>query len=157
MNLEWTVFNGFWFLIPILAWNLVFASKITQEEINSDAYSPAWLLGAENIFRMISFVLPLVLAVKLESGLGQIGLGVYGAGCVVYFASWVPLMRAPQSAWSESIPGLFAPRLTPYAALLGIALMTQSWLYGILAGIFIFLHTWHGVQNLRGINKSQSN
>jgi hypothetical protein len=75
-------------------------------------------------------------------------LEVYIIGVLVYFVSWLPPMYAPQSSWSLSIPGLFAPRLTPLIALLGIALIAGSRPYGLLAIIFIFFHTWHGMQNL---------
>ena len=152
MTFALTWANCFWLLLPILAWNILFGAKITQEQITSDAHSPAWLLGAENIFRLAAFILPLFLPLPRgadwQSALPKIGLAVYGIGTLVYFASWLPLMIAPQSAWSSSIPGLFAPRLMPLIALLGIALIAGSWPYGLLATIFIFFHTWHGIQNL---------
>jgi hypothetical protein len=148
MKLELTWANCFWLLLPILAWNLALGAKITQEQITSDAHSPAWLLGAENLFRLAAFILPLLLRLRLDSGLGKIGLAVYIVGTLVYFASWIPLLIAPQSIWSQGYAGLFAPRLTPLIALLGIALISGSWLYGLLAAFFIFFHTWHGIQNL---------
>jgi hypothetical protein len=148
VKFELTWANCFWFLLPILAWNLAFGAKITQEQITSDAHSPAWFLGAENIFRLVTFILPLLLRMRLDTSLGKIGLAVYIVGTLVYFASWLPLMFAPQSAWSQNLPGLFAPRLTPLIALLGIALIAQSWSYGLVSTVFIFFHTWHGIQNL---------
>ena len=81
-------------------------------------------------------------------GREKIGLAVYLIGTLIYFASWLPLMYAPQAAWSQSIMGLFAPRLTPLVALLGVALIARSWPYGWVSTIFIFFHTWHGIQNL---------
>jgi len=147
MKLELTWTNGFWLMLPILAWNIVFGPKITQEAITSDAHSPAWLLGAENIFRLATFILPLLLRMDFSGRLGKIGLIVYIAGTLVYFASWLPLVYAPQSAWSQSAAGLLAPRLTPLIALLGVALIARAWPYGLLATIFIFFHTWHGIQN----------
>ena len=152
MKLELTWLNCFWLLLPIMAWNIIFGAKITQEQITSDAHSPAWLLGAENIFRLVTFILPLFLSLprgaEWHSALPKIGLAVYIVGALIYFASWVPLMVAPQSARSQSIPGLFAPRLTPLIAMLGIALIAESWPYGLIAAVFIFFHTWHGIQNL---------
>jgi len=151
MNLELTWLNCLWLILPLLLWNIIFGSKITQEQITSDAHSPAWLLGAENIFRLATFILPLLLPLRVnsETYLGKIGLGFYSVGTLIYFASWLPLIYAPQSAWSRSIAGLFAPRLTPYLSLLGIAFITQSWQYGLLAAIFIFFHTLHGIQNMQ--------
>jgi hypothetical protein len=148
MNLALTWLNCFWLILPLLAWNILFGAKIPQEQITSDAHSPAWLLGAENAFRLANFILPLFLRIKLDSNLGKIGLVVYIIGTLIYFASWIPLMVAPGSAWSQSLPGLFAPRLTPLIWLAGIALIADSWPYGLLAVVFIFFHTWHGIQNL---------
>jgi hypothetical protein len=152
MKLELTWLNCFWLILPLLAWNIIFGSKITQGQITSDAHSSAWLLGAENVFRLATFILPLLLSLprgtEWHSASSKIGLAVYIVGTLVYFASWLPLMVAPQSAWSLSIPGLFAPRLTPLISLIGIALLAESWPYGLLAAIFIFFHTWHGIQNL---------
>jgi hypothetical protein len=148
MKFDLTWLNCFWLILPLLAWNIIFGAKITQEQITSDAHSPAWLLGAENIFRLATFILPLLLRMKVDTSFGKIGLAIYIIGTLVYFASWLPLMFAPQSSWSQSIPGLFAPRLTPLIALVGIALIASSWPYGLLATIFIFFHTWHGMQNL---------
>ena len=65
MNLELTWLNCFWLILPLLLWNIIFGSKITQEQITSDAHSPAWLLGAENIFRLATFILPLLLPLRV--------------------------------------------------------------------------------------------
>jgi hypothetical protein len=148
MKIELTLANCFWLIAPLLIWNIIFGSKITQEVITSDAHSPAWLLGAENIFRILTFFLPLLLRMRIDSNIGKIGMAIYIVGTLIYFASWIPLMTAPQSAWSQGIAGLFAPRITPWIALLGVAFVAHSWVYGLLATTFIFFHTWHGIQNL---------
>jgi hypothetical protein len=148
MKIELTLANCFWLIVPLLAWNIVFGSKITQEAITSDAHSPMWLLGAENVFRIATFFLPILLRMRADDNLGKIGLAVYIIGTLIYFASWVPLMTASQSAWSQSVVGLFAPRITPWIALLGVALVAHSLPYGVIATVFIFFHTWHGIQNL---------
>lgn len=148
MKLAWTWTNCFWLILPLLAWNLLFGAKITQDQITSDAHSPAWLLGLENVFRLATFILPLCLSMKWDGRQGKIGMTIYMIGTLIYFASWLPLMYAPQGAWSQSIMGLFAPRLTPLVALLGVALIARSWPYGWVSTIFIFFHTWHGIQNL---------
>jgi hypothetical protein len=85
---------------------------------------------------------------KFDTSMGKIGLAIYLAGTLIYFASWLPLILAPQSPYSESIPRLFAPRLTPLISLFGIALICESWPYALVATIFISFHTWHGIQNL---------
>ena len=140
--------NCLWLILPLLVWNVFLGPKITDPRITSDAHSPAWLLTAENITRIAVFIVPLLLPLQRDAPLSKAGLTVYVIGTLIYFASWLPLLVAPGSGWRDSLPGLLAPRLTPFLCFLGIALIGRSWQYGALAGSFIFLHTWHGLQNL---------
>jgi hypothetical protein len=152
MKIELSLFNCFWLIVPLLVWNIVLGPHVTQEAITSDAHSPKWLLMAENVVRVLVFALPVLMPLpgraNWQSALPRVGLVIYILGTLVYCASWLPLLLAPTSAWSNSPAGLLAPRLTPYLSFLGIALLGESWAYGIIAAGFILLHTWHGVQNL---------
>ncbi len=155
--------NCFWLILPLLVWNLVYGPKITDPRITSDAHSPAWLLILENITRIAVFVLPLLIPLRIVgASLGEVlptgsrlvlttsgmGLIMYIIGMLIYFASWLPLLFAPGSAWSNSLPGLLAPRLTPFLCFLGIAMIGHSWTYAFIGATFTLLHTWHGIQNL---------
>jgi hypothetical protein len=152
MKLELTWLNCLWLIVPLLAWNVALGPRIKQEAITSDAHSPKWLLMAESVVRVLVFALPVLMVLPGRadwlSALPRAGLIVYVLGTLVYFASWLPLLFAPVSAWSNSPAGLLAPRLTPFLSFLGIALLGGSWIYGVIAAGFIWLHTWHGVQNL---------
>ncbi len=148
MKIELRWLNCFWLLLPLLIWNMALASKITLEQVTSDAHSPSWLLIAENITRIIVFAFPLLLPLQVKDRLSKTGLVIYLVGTLIYFASWLPLILVPDSTWSQSAIGLLAPRLTPFLSFLGIALIGHSSFYGLISGVFIFLHTWHGIQNL---------
>lgn len=145
-ELRWL--NCLWLMVPLLLWNIILAPKITLEKINSDANSPAWLLTAENITRIIVFAFPLLLPLKVQDGFSKSGLTIYLAGTLIYFASWFPLIWMPGSVWSQSTVGLLAPRITPLLPFLGIALIGRSIPYALVSALFIVLHTWHGIQNL---------
>ena len=140
--------NCLWLMLPILAWNLIFGPRLTDPRITSDLNSPKWLLIAENLLRMLVFVLPLLIPLLIKTPLQKAGLVVYIVGTLIYFASWLPLMLAPQSAWSNSALGLLAPCITPLFSFLGIALIGTSWPYAAISSLFILVHTWHGIQNL---------
>jgi hypothetical protein len=152
MKMELSLFNCFWLILPLLAWNLALGPRIAQDAIPSDAHSPKWLLIAENIVRILVFALPVLMPLPgradWQSALPWAGLVVFILGTLVYFASWLPLLFAPVAAWSNSPAGRLALRLTPSRSFLGIALLGGSWSYGILAATFICFHTWHGIQNL---------
>jgi hypothetical protein len=147
MSIELTWLNCFWLILPLLAWNLVLGARITDPRVTSDAHSPRWLLIAENIARIPVFALPLLLPLQWGEPWSIAGLVVYLMGTLVYFASWRPLLQTPTST-RIGVIALFAPRLTPFLSFLGIALIAHSWLYGVLAAVFIGLHTYHGIQNL---------
>ncbi len=148
MQLKVAWLNCLWLMLPLLAWNLVYSPKITDPRITSDAHSPAWLLVAENVIRIILFILPLLLPLQVKEPLSKAGLIIYMIGALIYFATWLPFLFAHDSAWSNSTLGLLAPRLTPLLPFLGIAMIASSLAYGVLAAAFVFLHTWHGIQNL---------
>ena len=148
MKLELRLLNGFLLLLPLLAWNLALGSRLTQEAITSDAHSPQWLLVAESIARVRVCVFPLLLPIQVKDAWSKAGLAVYCLGTLIYFGSWLPLLMAPDSAWSQSAAGLLAPRLTPFLPFLGIALVCNAWPYGVISAVFIIFHTWHGIQNL---------
>ena len=148
MKFELRWLNCLWLMVPLLAWNIIIAPKITLERVISDSNSPGWLLLAENIARVIVFAVPLLLPLQIRDTMSKTGFAVYIIGTLIYFASWLPLIWMPDSAWSQSAAGLLAPRLTPFLSFLGIALIGHSAPYAVFSVIFIALHTWHGIQNL---------
>ncbi len=148
MKLEFRWLNCFWLLIPLLLWNIILGPRINDERIISDAFSPIWLLALENITRMVVFALPLLIPLRLNDRLSKAGLSLFIAGTIIYFASWLPLLLAPTSTWSQSASGLLAPRLTPLLPFFSIALLGRNWLYATASVVFIFAHTLHGIHNI---------
>src|SRR5512138_1013628 len=87
--------NCFWLMVPLLIWNLIYAPKITDPRITSDAGSPGWLLILENAARITVFMLPLFLPLQFKDSLSKVGWVGYILGTLIYFASWLPLLFAP--------------------------------------------------------------
>jgi hypothetical protein len=148
MKIEFRWLNCLWLLLPLLIWNVVITPRITIKEVVSDAYSPTWVLVAENLTRILVFAFPILLPLQAKDPLSRIGLVLYLGGTLIYFSTWIPLLLAPYSVWSRSIVGLLAPRLTPILPFFGIALIGYSVPYAFISALFVALHTWHGVQNL---------
>jgi hypothetical protein len=148
MKLEIRLLNCLWLMLPLLIWNIVLGPKLNDPRLTSDANSLTWQLLAENGMRILVFALPLLIPLQLRDGMSKAGLLVYVLGTLVYFASWLPLLSAPQSAWSQSTVGILAPFITPLAVFWGIALIGHSWGYGLVSTVFIILHIWHGIQNV---------
>jgi hypothetical protein len=45
--------NCFWLLLPVFAWNAVFASRLPQAGFKSDAGVPRPILWAENVLSLL--------------------------------------------------------------------------------------------------------
>ena len=141
-------------LIPIMAWNVAFASKLPRL-YSPDIFEkniPAFITNGENIFRLVVFILPLLMPIRIETPSQKIGLTLYIAGTAIYFLSWLAQMYSPQSAWSLSAFGSLAPAYTPLILLIGIGLIGntlyftspyRSWVYIILSMLFVAFHLSH--------------
>jgi hypothetical protein len=141
-------------LLPIMAWNLTFASKLpwaySEEVFSKDI--PSFITIGENIFRLIVFILPVLMPLRIETQSQKVGLLLYVAGIGIYFISWLAQMYFPQSAWSLSAWGFLAPAYTPLIWLVGIGLIGstlyfsspyQSWMYFLLSVTFVGFHLSH--------------
>ena len=137
--------NCFWLLLPVFAWNAVFASRLPQAGFKSDAGVPRPILWAENVLRAAVFLWPLLLPLSWQDQRSRAGLALYGLGILVYFASWLPLIYRPEAAWSRSAAGLLAPAYTPLIWLAGIALVGASWPYALLSLLFVGVHVYHNI------------
>jgi hypothetical protein len=141
LKLQWL--NCLWLLIPILAWNAIFSSKLAHPAFEFDEAVPRWVLLLENLLRFAVFVLPLLMPLRWDTAQSKIGIVVYAMGLLIYFASWVPLMVAPESAWSNSLFGFLAPAYTPLIWLIGMGLIGGWWPYLILSLVFVGVHVGH--------------
>jgi hypothetical protein len=156
--------NCFLLLIPILLWNLIFASKLPKA-YSAEIFSkdiPRFIEYGENILRLFVFVLPIFMPIHIETQNQKLGFWFYIIGSVIYYMSWLVLIYFPQGNWSLSALGFSAPAYTPLIWLAGIGLIGnklffaspyRSWIYIIASTIFVSFHLAHAVtvhtRNLR--------
>ncbi|MCW4039882.1 MAG: hypothetical protein NWE83_03905 [Candidatus Bathyarchaeota archaeon] len=144
LKLQWL--NCLWLMIPILAWNAAFSSKLAHPAFKFDEAVPKRILMLENVLRGSVTILPLFMPLRWDTPQSKIGIAVYLVGLVVYFASWAPLMIKPASAWSNSLLGFLAPAYTPLLWLVGIMLISGWWPYLVLSLAFVGVHISHWEQ-----------
>jgi len=149
------LFNCFWLLVPILAFNLLFSRQLPSayqvdvfwEDISKTISVP------ENVLRALVMILPVFMRLRLSKPGQKLGLGIYLTGMAVYFASWAVLIVSPQCAWSTSEIGFLAPAYTPIVWLVGIGLIGDElqfsrapfhpWMYWTLSALFLLFHNLH--------------
>ena len=148
--------NCFWLLLPILAWNIIFFEKLPKP-FNTEAFDqniPTIILLSEQVLRGAIMILPIIMVLSLETRIQKYGLFIYSIGLVIYFASWLVLIKAPESTWSQSMLGFTAPAYTTLIWLVGIGLIGKesffkidriSVIYMACAMLFVVVHTLHTV------------
>jgi hypothetical protein len=147
--------NCFWLLVPILVFNLLYAHRLPAA-YQIDVFwknIPRSISFPENLLRMAVMILPIFMRLSVSTPGQKLGLGLYLAGLLVYFASWAVLIASPQCAWSRSETGFLAPAYTPIVWLIGIGLIGDEflvqgvifkpWMYWALSTFFLVFHNLH--------------
>lgn len=133
-----------WALMPWLP-------SALQREVFWDQV-PSSLAAAENILRVMVFAMPFLMPLRVDGKKGRGWLLVFAIGMVLYGASWMLLILAPDSAWSRSGVGFLAPAYTPALWLGGLARLGKRmywgnwyrpWMYILLSGLFLIAHVSH--------------
>lgn len=156
MNLLSYLSNCMLLILPIMAWNTFLSSKLPRAYSTEvfDKNIPAFITYGENGFRLVVFILPLLMPLRIETQSQRLGLWLYITGTVIYCIAWLVQIYSPQSTWSLSAFGFLAPAYTPLIWLTGIGLIGstlyfsspyQSWMYIVLSVVFIGFHLSHAM------------
>lgn len=148
--------NCFLLTLPIMVWNIVFASQLPkafQPEIFWKDIPP-FLAYGENISRTLVFMLTLLMPLSISTVTQKRGFYLYIGGMIIYFVSWIFLMYFPDCYLSNNILGFAAPAYTPLLWLIGIGLIGdsfyfklpfRSWFFILISIIFLMFHNLHVV------------
>ena len=156
-NYKRYLYNGVFLLLITMLWNIIFYEYLpeTFSLENFRKNIPTIVLTGENIFRILTFGFTIFLSLGLKDNAQRIGLVLYIAGVVIYFASWAAQMFLSESMWSQSLLGYTAPAFTSIIWLLGIGLVGKDLVikkipynrivFITLSIIFVVFHTMHAV------------
>lgn len=143
-------------LLPLLGWNVVLAPHLPEPYASAafDRGVPTAVLAAEQVLRALVFALPFTMPLQWTTAAQRRALAGFALGALIYLGSWLPLVLAPEAAWSHSRLGLLAPAYTPALWLFALALLAarsdgwwqrRPWLYPPLAAGFAAVHLTHAV------------
>jgi len=147
--------NGFWLMLPSFLLLFLLAGKLPpafQPEVFWQDI-PQVISLPENLLRVLVFALPAFMPLRFGHGQPRLGWWLYLLGTVLYVASWLALILAPESDWSLSAYGFLAPAYTPLVWLGGIGLIGgrlfwpnlpfRPWMYFMLVIVFLGFHIAH--------------
>lgn len=143
-------------LIPILVWNIAFRHLLPESYSFNLFWAdlPPIVFWGENFFRLLAYIIPAFIPLRIINKRQKAGLYLYLSGLFIYFLSWRPLILFPESDWSTSMIGFAAPAFTPFLILAGIGLLGNRFffrskfkykplVYIFIAGCFTCFHVWH--------------
>lgn len=131
--------NLFLFFVPPLLWNVLFTARLPYRRYFS-LEVPAWLSMAEWVGRLCAMAYALLSGYDPQGDAFTIGLIIYLVGLGLYVGTWTLLMVMPVARLDRVVWLTFAPALTPYVWLLGMAILGESVPFGIIATVFIIFH-----------------
>ncbi len=146
--------NCFLLIIPILLWNVLFASSLPKGYAMDFFWKdiPPYIGTVENVLRMVVILLPLLMPLRIETDSQKLGLAIFVIGVLIYFSSWLMQIYFPESVWSKSVFGFMAPAYMTMIWFIGIGLVGETLFVkipyhpmvyiGIAAGFVVF-HSLH--------------
>jgi hypothetical protein len=148
--------NGFLLMVPVMIWDSLLTAALPAAYGNNNEWQAGnpGLATAENLFRWLVVLLPILMPLGLASRRQRAGLAFWTVGTLTYFASWVAVIAWPESAWSLSAFGFLAPAYLAFPWLVGIGMMSERlyirspyrwWQYVVLSAAFTVFHTGHFV------------
>ncbi len=149
--LEYIRTNSYWYLIPILLFNLIFAPKLTEVGYLTKQVDIGYMGTAELVLRIAIFALPLIICVDYENPKLYKYLSVFVIGTLVYFISWLLIIYCPGLAFTRTWWIQLAPAYLPVIWLIALALMGKrsTWFIPVSI-IFVTVHTISTYLKLRG-------
>lgn len=145
--------NCFILFIPVFLWDLLLYKKLPSlYQPQKWDRIPKALDIAENVFRFLTFFVPLNMKLEIRTQNQIAGLVLYCIGLAVYGFSWIIQIFHTRIAWSGHPALITAPAYTAVVWLLGIFLMGTHTFIEIPHGhsmylsiilIFGALHTGH--------------
>ncbi len=141
-------------IIPILLWNVLFASSLPRGYAMEFFWRniPPYIGTVENILRIVVLLLPLLMPLTIKSDSQKIGVAIFVIGVLIYFSSWLVQIYFPESAWSRSVFGFMAPAYTTMIWFIGIGLIGETLFVDIpyhpmiyigISAVFVVFHSLH--------------
>lgn len=143
--------NSYWYLVPILIFNIIYASKLTAVGYLNEPVDIGMMGVVELILRIAMFALPLMIFIDYNKANLKWHLLLYAVGTLLYFASWLLIIYLPSNTFVQTWWVQLAPAYLPITFFVALALMGKKtgWFIPVSAA-FIVVHTISTYMKLRG-------
>ena len=139
--------NCFWLLLPIFAWNTIFASRLPQQ-VSSRTPACHTILTAENVLRIAVFLWPLLLPLRWQDPAepGRAGRVCAGRPRLFCILAAVDLSLRLECRLEPKCARLLAPAYTPLICAGRHVLVGR--IVAVCAAIFAVcgLHVYHNIR-----------
>jgi len=145
--------NGFLLFIPVFIWNIVLSRKLPDFYKNKTWDSiPKSLLLIENVFRYLSFFIPILMFYDFTSIYIKFSFVIYFFSIIIYFISWLLQIKIKNIKYNNSLLIRGAPAYTTIIWLAAIGLICNKtyipelhirFIYFVVISFFTITHTIH--------------
>lgn len=134
--------NAYWYMIPILVFNIVFAKKLTDANYLTQPNDIGSLDSIETVLRIAVWILPIFLFIDYGHSNFKTYFILYLIGITIYFATWIFIIYFPELKISKSWWILLGPAYTPLIWLTAVSLLSKQgqWLI-VISFVFTIIHT----------------
>ena len=142
--------NCFWFFIPVIVFNIVFTKYLPEFYLKNIKHP---IVTIETIARIMTIVFSVIMAIKLDNKIGKAGLIIYIIGVLIYFCSYLIVIKIPAISFHNNFIVLLAPYWTSVLWLIGIGLLGNKLFinipyhyaaYIVISIVFAVIHSIHG-------------
>ncbi len=142
--------NCFWFFLPVIIFNCVITKHLPEFYLKNILHP---IVVIEMIVRIITILFSVIMMISLENKIGKIGLVVYIIGVLLYFVSYIIVIKVPMVSFHNNLFIILAPYWTSVLWLIGIGLLGNKlfismpyhyMVYITLSIVFAMIHSYHG-------------
>ncbi|HCC36749.1 MAG TPA: hypothetical protein DEQ14_03545 [Treponema sp.] len=142
--------NCFWFFLPVIIFNIIFTKYLPEYYLKNINHP---IVTIETITRIMTIAFSVMMAINLDNRIGKIGLIIYIAGILIYFCSFIFVIKASAILLQNNLFILLAPYWTTVIWLIGIGLLGNKLFlkipyhytaYIVLSIAFAIIHSIHG-------------
>ena len=142
--------NCFWFFLPVIIFNIIITKHLPEFYLKNISHP---IVIIEMIVRMITILFSAIMMISLDNKTGNIGLVVYIVGVLIYFVSYIIVIKVPIVSFHNNLFIILAPYWTSILWLIGIGLLGNKlfismpyhyMVYITLSIVFVMIHSYHG-------------
>ncbi len=140
----------FWLFVPVIVFNMILTKYLPEYYLQNIKHP---IVIAETIARILTIAFSIIMSMKPDNKPGKAGIFIYVIGVIIYFCSYVIVIKIPAASFNYNLAIMLAPYWTSILWLVGIGLLGNTLfmhipyhfsVYIAISFTFTVIHSFHG-------------